>query len=421
MLGEAGRHQDAVFRVEVWRNIKVNISKLDKMKQRARQLLNERKWEEAKIQLEKLCSKFPRDFDSWNLRAALCGQMNDLESALKCSKKALFLNPRHAGALYNHAMALSGLGNLTEAVSVYQKALQYSPQNPAIYYNLGNLYKDLQNYDEAIKQLHECIKLDPGRAEALFSLGTLYTELGQVDDALEYLNKSIAADTNIKSKADYFITALSNSTSSSDEGAYDHVKSLHDTHAEIFDYHLQKGLGYQVPTQFYEIYRQLNKSGDKIDVLDLGCGTGLCGIAFKELSNTITGVDLSPGMLEKAHLTNCYDELVESELSQYLEDNVRKFDLILSADVFIYIGKLDRVMPACTNALKPNGYMFFSVEKVENQDYKLRISGRYAHSAEYIERLASESGMEVVMRKNTIIRKEIGRNIDGYIFVLKQA
>ncbi len=400
----------------------MNISKSDKLKQKAKQLLNQQKWAEAKKQLEKLCKKFPNDFDAWYLHGALCGQMNNVESAVLCCEKALSINNNHAGALYNYGMALTRVGNLSAAVNAYTKASTLAPNNPAIFHNLGNAYLDLKQFDNAITQLKQCITLDPNRAEAFFSLGTLYTETMQPQNALEAFEKSIALDASIKPKATYFISALKRDSSNNDN-EYNHVKKLHDNHASTFDSHLQNKLGYKIPNILFNEYQHLksaDKDNDKISILDLGCGTGLCGIEFKDIPSHITGVDLSPGMIEKAKLTNTYDELVTDELYHYLINNNDKTDLILSADVFIYVGNIDDIIPACAKLLNEGGLMIFSVEATKNVDYKLRVSGRYSHSKEYIERLARQSKLKIVTTKPVVIRKEIDKNIDGFVFALKK-
>jgi len=348
--------------------------------------------------------------------------MNDVKSAVLCCEKALSINKNHAGALYNYGMALTRTGDLSAAINAYTKASTITPNNPAIFHNLGNAYLDLKQFDNAIAQLKQCINLDPSRAEAFFSLGTLYTETMQPEKALEAFETSIELDANIKTKATYFISALKQNSLHADD-KYNHVKNLHDIHANTFDSHLQNKLGYKIPNILFNEFqhlRNMSKDSSKINILDLGCGTGLCGIEFKEIPSHITGVDLSPGMIEKAKLTNTYDQLFTDELYHYLINNNDKKDLILSADVFIYVGNIDDIIPACAKLLNENGLIVFSVEATKDIDYKLRVSGRYSHSKEYIERLAHESDLKIVTVKPVVIRKEIDKNIDGFVFVLKK-
>lgn len=46
-----------------------------------------------------------------------------------------------------------------------------------------------------------------------------------------------------------------------------------------------------------------------LDILDLGCGTGLIGSWFKDYARKLVGVDVSPTMLDMATKKGCYHEL----------------------------------------------------------------------------------------------------------------
>ena len=396
----------------------MSISKLDKLKHRARSLINSGQWHAARTELEKISRKFPKDFDTWYLLGAVYGQINDINKAASASKKALSLQPGNLGALHNYGMALAKLGNNNESASVFKKSLKIHPQNAATHYSLGNVLKDLMQYDEAIAHLNESLRLAPGKAEALFSLGCIYTETEQFDKALTCLRKSSELDQGIKNRADYFIAFIMDRNKSHEAGL-EHVKALHDSHAAIFNEHLTKGLEYKIPELLlYEYIEATDNPDKKIDILDLGCGTGLCGIQFINYANSMTGIDLSPQMVAKAESTNCYNKLVTTDIQSYLNGNQIKFDLILSADVFIYIGYLDDIFPRCFDALHNGGMIAFSTENIESRDYKLRISGRYAHSINYISKLAEASGFRILKHRDVVIRKEFGKDIAGKIFIL---
>src|SRR5207245_6254227 len=95
-----------------------------------------------------------------------------------------------------------------------------------------------------------------------------------------------------------------------------------------------------------------------------GCGTGLCGDGFRPLARRLVGVDLSPGMLERARARGCYDELVCEELTAYVRRCEERFDLITAADVFCYFGDLTAVFAATAALLRPGGRFIFSVEEL---------------------------------------------------------
>jgi predicted TPR repeat methyltransferase len=50
-------------------------------------------------------------------------------------------------------------------------------------------------------------------------------------------------------------------------------------------------------------------------ILDLGCGSGLCGAALSSNSFHITGVDINPNHMEVAVNTGAYQRLVRNDIS----------------------------------------------------------------------------------------------------------
>ena len=158
--------------------------------------------------------------------------------------------------------------------------------------------------------------------------------------------------------------------------------------------------------------------------LDLGCGTGLVAENFQDMAGEIDGVDLSPKMLEQAEAKGVYANLHLADVLEFLEGpNVRPagYDLILSADTFIYIGKLNGIFAAARRALTDSGLFVFSVEHLEDGNFKLLPSSRYSQSDAYIEKLAAESGFAVVCHDPVVVRVEKEVPIPGRIFVLRAA
>lgn len=128
--------------------------------------------------------------------------------------------------------------------------------------------------------------------------------------------------------------------------------NLFDWYAEHFDDHLQGRLKYRTPALICEQIFKLDPPRD-LEVLDLGCGTGLCGPLLKPLARAMTGVDLSPNMLEMARKRGLYDELVCSDLIAFLAPHHARFDLVVATDVFIYVGALEAVFQATRTAVRP--------------------------------------------------------------------
>ena len=181
-------------------------------------------------------------------------------------------------------------------------------------------------------------------------------------------------------------------------------------------------LKYQAPQLLFNaVVKHIGDKEQKIDILDLGCGTGLSGASFSEHVNQMVGVDLSPKMLAKAEERGCYTDLVQADVCDAMKQCRQKFDLVLSADVFIYIGALEEVFTLTTKLLNPGGMFAFSIEKQRTGlDYRLRLTGRYAHSLDYIRRLAKAEGFEEVGYTSAVLRYERGTPVAGSIIVLRR-
>src|SRR5947207_11732494 len=142
------------------------------------------------------------------------------------------------------------------------------------------------------------------------------------------------------------------------------VERTFDSFASSFESKLEH-LSYRAPAL---VAAMLENSGlepsKQLDVLDAGCGTGLCGPLLVPYARRLVGVDLSEGMLAQARERNVYDELVKGELTAYLADHNEAFDVIVSADTLVYFGPLDHVAAASERALQPGGRLIFTVEEL---------------------------------------------------------
>jgi predicted TPR repeat methyltransferase len=157
-----------------------------------------------------------------------------------------------------------------------------------------------------------------------------------------------------------------------------------------------------------------------LDILDLGCGTGLSGETFRPHARTLIGVDISAKMLEIARQRHIYNNLVCGDLVEFLEAQGRNFDLVVAADVFVYVGDLTAVFRTVHRALRPAGLFGFSVEAGGEQDFALGTNLRYAHSAAYLRRLAEAHGFAVELIEAKILRKEDGVDVSGTLAVLRR-
>jgi predicted TPR repeat methyltransferase len=258
-----------------------------------------------------------------------------------------------------------------------------------------------------------------------------------------------------------------NSTSQEDEDQHqlqqididkcpqDYIVSLYSTFASNFDNLLVHKLQYRTPTLLRELVNEtVNMRPLFNNCVDLGCGTGLSGLAFRDcITNKLFGVDLSPEMIEKAReRPNCYshDGLLVSDVDTAMNRLLDKgliqksslnnndgnanvvVDLVIACDVFVYLGDLQPVFQAVHDVLSHDGGRFaFSTELLEEtynntknniakQGYRLQETARFAHKCSYLTSLAGEIGFDVEAAKTSPIRKNAGRDIMGTLMILKK-
>ena len=192
-----------------------------------------------------------------------------------------------------------------------------------------------------------------------------------------------------------------------------------DGFADTFD-SVMGDLEYQVPRRFGELLERRASPDRSGRVLDLGCGTGLCGLTARPYAKWLCGVDLSPRMLARARQRKVYDELVESEMEGFLAGCDSSFDLVLAGDSLIYIGDLKPVLWATRNVLDDEGALLVSLELSEVEDgSRLSASGRYQHGRRYVQDVLRSCRLWCEHAENFELRMECGEPVKGLVVVAK--
>lgn len=195
------------------------------------------------------------------------------------------------------------------------------------------------------------------------------------------------------------------------------VAELFDGLAGRFEKHLVGRLQYRVPHRVADIVLGRHPQR-KLDLLDLGCGTGLLGLCLGRIDGELAGVDLSARMLDQAQPLGIYGRLRQGDALEELRDAPEQsYDCIAACDVFIYVGDLSDLIPAAFRALRPGGVLIFSCEEADPSEGELclRESGRYAHSRTSVADLCREAGFANCAFEDIALRLEADRAIAGYI------
>jgi len=349
-------------------------------------------------------------------------ELRKLDQAVASYLRAIAINPDYAETHNNLGNVFNKLRKQDEAVASYLKALAINPDYAEAHYNLGNALRELGKLDEALASYHKAIVIKPDYAKAHSSLGTVLQDLGQLDEALVEYRRTLELDPS-NSFIRHMVSALTGETT--ETSPKDYVRELFDDYALRFDDHLVNNLDYKIPVLMRLAVDHLtNGEGTFKRALDLGCGTGMVAQNFRDVAEEMHGVDLSPKMIEGARRKEVFDALYVEDVIEFLEHPERgsfKYDLIIAAELFVYIGSLKTIFAAVAKVIATGGMFVFSVETLEKGDYKLLATGRYSQSAAYIEKLASANDFSIELRDPVVLRNAKPSPIAGNLFILRAA
>jgi len=270
----------------------------------------------------------------------------------------------------------------------------------------------------ALDAAKAALEVEPDWPEALFMAGDLLAETGAVADAIEMWCRYLAADPADAMGASIRLAQL-RALPAPETLPEAYVRTLFDQYADRFEESLVGRLDYCAPQVLRSLFDRLTVE-PAARVLDLGCGTGLAGEAFRGAAAWLVGVDLSPGMLSQARAKGIYDELTEAEALAFLQQPGPFYDVIVAADVVVYMGDLAPLLDAAAARLAPGGRMLFTAQRTEAADYLLGADSRFAHSVAYLGRAAAQAALRVTAIERESYRKEGGAPLPGLIVALER-
>lgn len=324
--------------------------------------------------------------------------------------------PGSAGALNNLGVVLRRLGRLDEAVSAYQQAVHLEPRHAEAWHNLGNALKRLGKVEESLSAYREAIQLRPYDAKSYLSLGRMLYAVGRPKDAVAVYEAWLASEPG-NPVATHMVAGLTG-REVPERASKAFVTATFDSFSDSFD-EVLAGLDYRAPALVSDVVKSAAGSGAGWgSILDAGCGTGLCGPLLRSLAKTLTGVDLSSRMLAHARDRGVYDELVESELEDFLWGHPGAFDVVASTDTLCYFGDLRSVLAAAEYALRAGGVFVFTVEQAEPEPpggYRIEAHGRYCHGMEYVTGAMVAAGFAGITLERAVLRSEAGKPVAGLV------
>jgi predicted TPR repeat methyltransferase len=357
------------------------------------------------------------DQSDWhsNLGIMLLAQDNPA-GAIAAFRTAIDLQPAHAHASNNLGVLLRVLGRFEEAEAAYRAAIEVNPSYADAFHNLAIVLDLMGRAPEAAMAHLKELTLRPGDPNAWRHLALAYCLHGDRETAVELCREWLTRCPDDPQALHTLAACSGCDVPARASDAY--IEQVFDNFAESFEAKLAR-LQYRAPDL---IVSALSAAGITarvdLDVLDLGCGTGLCGPLLAPCAGRLVGVDLSKGMLQHAAAKHVYGELVQAELTTYLRRFDAAWDVIVASDALVYFGALEPVVAAAAMALRTGGVFAFTVEHAvdpaSTTTFAIQPHGRYTHGRDYVERLLAEAGLQPVIEPAEL-RKESGLPVAGLV------
>jgi len=339
------------------------------------------------------------------------GRHEDAEPALRVAAAE---DPEAPAAHSFLGDALFAQRRVEEALMEYRRVTELDPSDAAAHFDLGKSFETLRHADEAAACYRAALELDPQSDAAREALARALESGGRHDEAIASLHEWLSLEPE-NELAQHLLASLGGADAPA-RASDGYVRETFDRFASDFDRTLAR-LQYQAPQLVMAmIAAALGGPPLALDVLDAGCGTGLCGPLLKPYARRLVGIDLSGGMLERAKRRDVYDEVEEAELTEYFSAHEHAFDLIASADTFCYLGALQTPLDAARRALRPGGFLALTLEWLpKGEGHVLLASGRYAHSELYVRHALTVAGFERIVIAHGNLRMEGGVAVAGLL------
>ena len=347
-----------------------------------------------------------------------------LAEAAETYQKVLAQDPDNLESLEWRGEIAVQLDEYTIAAEVLGRARELRGDTDFTEYtNLGLCYYELNRPAEAVETLWHAIRYDADDLVSHSNLGKALYDLhanGDPDEAVRIATEWHAKFPNVPD-AQHIGAAISRKAVPDTANA-EYVADVFNDYAPIFEEKLAE-LGYAAPSLIdAALSAVVSPDLSGLTVLDAGCGTGLCAPYLRPRATLLDGVDLSPGMLEKARDRAAYDTLEEAELVAFCTERQDQYDLITAADVLCYLGDLEPATQAFARSLKENGFLSFSVETRKSETgYTLDPSGRYKHDPGYVRGCLDAAGLNVRRAEDAVLRTEYGEPVGGMVVVAQKA
>lgn len=359
---------------------------------------------------------FPDHLDTLNNLGVVSIKLQQNQEAINYFTKVISLDENNLDALNNIAGVFLNNYLYENALKYYKKLIKIDSNSSEYWQNLGICFMSLGKLDEALSSLQHVLLLDNVNKDALLNISIIYIRNKEYDMAKNTLNKVLSLQQD-NQYASYLLSSLNGNIP--DRAPNEYVRHLFDNYALYYEAQMLNILHYSMPNIINEFFNKNNLHSFE-SILELGCGTGLCGGALSSFTNHLVGIDISKQMIKEAEKKNIYHKLICDEITtRLIHQSLPKFSMIAAFDVFNYFGKLDYIFKTCHSKLDDGGLLIFSIEKNHNKPICLQKNARFSHSIEYINTITS-SLWENIDTYSVSARKQDDKPVDMYVIILKK-
>lgn len=371
---------------------------------------------EAESHYTRLLEYFPESSSLHYNMGLLLFEQEKYKESLDHYLEALETSEDDPDLLFNLGLCLKKCGKVNEAILVYEGLAKLTPDDIDCLYNLSCCYREIHEHGKAIDLLRRVLQLQPAHRSATNNLAYLLHLQGNLHEAKLFYQQLLELDPHHQAARHMLASVQGEKVSNAPE---EYIRTVFNNYAPNFESNLVQGLSYSVPEQLRATLEQVEGIRSPFRrVLDLGCGTGLAGVAFADICGHLTGVDVAEDMIEKAKEKGLYNRLVVDEICRFLGTSSDCFDLVVMADVLIYLGDLEPVLAAIHPRIYEDALLCFSTETTDDADFQLQPTGRFAHSPDYVRAVAEKTGWTIRHSRAARLRKEGSDWIAGSLFYL---
>ena len=418
---QQGRLPEAERLIE--RALKINPRFAEGWRARAMMLMHLGKQDEARAAIDRALALKPDFKEALQVRAALGAEKPEPLGALERIETEFALKPNSASLWNDRGSLLAGMGKREDALKSFDRALSIKPDYIEALSNRATLLFEIDRLEDALAAFDAVLALEPDLAIAWNNRGNTLTKIGRFEDAVASYDRALGLKPDFaeaRENRELPLFELGHTVRSPSK----YMRGLFDGFSHHYDDTMLNKLDYRGHLHVLAMTQRIRPrlKPPPWRILDLGCGTGLVGIAFRDLAKggRLDGLDISPKMLEVADARGLYSNLILGDLETVLAEPGASYDLIVSADTMTYFGDLARAFAGVANRLERGGFYVFASEAKRGDGWEKTKVHRYRHGQSYLRAEAAHAGLEFADIFECTLRLEEGQPVPGVAVALRK-